>query len=212
MAASAGIPDTDTVRGLFNKGVAENWRFTAVLPDIDQANGSNYSFSGNNGASYSSSPKLSRPNTPFSVLESVDAPPITIDADQRFGGGTKIYVPRFKNTATFTLNFYEDQDYSVSKYLWAWRGLMINEYNLYNVPTMYKKDISIWAFDSVSNYAAVMMIDFIECWPTSLIGGLSYSHSAAGFLTVNAEFTIDGQEMQFTGGNGSGNNTVVTKG
>jgi hypothetical protein len=192
------IPDLEEVRSILH-GVAENHRFIAVMPEIEQQLGSSFSFA-NGGVSVNTSPVLSSPQIPNAVCESVDIPPFTIDSDQRFGGGTKINVPRFTATQPITINFYEDEYYNVSKYLWAWRMLMVDGSRLYNLPTVYKKDIGIWAFDSINNYAPVIMANMIECSPAMVGGGLSYSHANNGFLTVSCEFHVDNMEFEFTGG------------
>lgn len=192
------IPDVNQVRSILH-GVSENHRFIAIMPEVEQAIGSQFNFA-NGGVSYNTSPLLTTPQIPNALCESVDIPPFTIDSDQRFGGGTKINVPRFTATQPVTLNFYEDEFYNVTKYLWAWRMLMVDGSRLYNLPTVYKKDIGVWAYDSVNNFAPVLMVNFIECSPSMVGGGLSYSHANNGFLTVSCEFHVDNMEMEFTGG------------
>lgn len=199
MPNSLQLPDLNTVRSILS-GVAPNWRFLAVMPEVTQQVPAHYQYSAG-GASYSSSGAslLSKPQIPNAVLQSVDIPPVTVDTDQRFGQGTKIYVARFISTATITLNFYEDEYYNISKYLWAWHLESVDGYNLYGMPFEYKKQIQVYAFDSRTNYAPVMVTTFIDCFPTNPIGGLSYSQDASGFLTVSCEFTIDNQDFEFLG-------------
>lgn len=192
------IPDQIALQSIFQLGLAEQWRFIAVMPDLGPSAfvNSNYSFSAG-GASYNSgSTRTIKPQIPNAVCESVDIPTVQVDMDDRYGQGTSVSVPRKWTYPNITLNFYEDQQYNVSKYLWAWKNLIADGNQLYNLPSFWKKDIDIWAFDSLNNYSPVMIINCIECAPTTFIGGLSYGQNN-GFLTVSSDFTVDDQEWQF---------------
>jgi hypothetical protein len=192
------IPDQTAVRSILSGGLAEQWRFLAVMPDLGPAATapSNYSFT-NGGASYnSSSSRVSKPQIPNAIAESVNIAEIQADMDDRYGQGTSISVPRKWTYPDLTINFYEDQAYNVTKYLWAWKLLIADGNQLYNLPTVYKKDIDVWVFDATNNYAPVMIVNFIECCPTTFIGGLTYGQTN-GFLTVSSNFKVDDQEFQF---------------
>lgn len=189
------IPSLEDSKGTI-KSVAPNWRFIAIMPNISTLVGSSLNVS-NGGASYNSAKKLSSPNIPIAVCESVDTPPITIDTDQRFGGGRKIHVVRFVSTATLTLNFYEDEDFNVSKYLWAWHNSIVTKETTFYLPKDYKKDIKVWGFGNRSNTQPGIMIDFIECFPSISFNGLNYSVANNGFLVVSCDFTIDNQDTSF---------------
>lgn len=199
MANTYSIPTIEQTRNVL-KSVAPKWRFLAIMPEVTQEVTTNYDFSNNGGAAYySGANRLSRAQIPNAVCESVDIPQVTVDTDQRFGQGTKINVARFLSSGNITLNFYEDDAYNVSKYLWAWHLENIDDYNLHGLPYNYKKPISVWIFNSLSNSSPVTIVDFIDCFPTNPIGGLSYSQNENGFLIVSCEFTVDNQSFQFIG-------------
>lgn len=189
------IPTLEEARSVL-KSVAPNWRFIAIMPNISKAVGSSLSVS-DGGAAYNSAKKLSSSNIPIAVCESVDNPPITIDTDQRFGGGTKINVARFITNANLSINFYEDEDFSVSKYIWAWHNSIVTAENLFYLPKDYKKDIMVWGFGNRSNTTPGVKINYIECFPSITAGGLNYSLSNNGFLVVNVDFTVDNVDYEF---------------
>lgn len=191
------IPDQIALQSIFSQGLAEQWRFIAVMPDLGPGAtvNMNYSFSG--GAAYNSgSTRTAKPQIPNAICESVDIPTVTVDMDDRYGQGTSISVPRKWTYPNVTINFYEDQQYNVTKYLWAWKNLIADGNQLYNLPIIYKKDIDIWVFDSLNNYSPVMIINMIECSPTTFVGGLQYGQNN-GFLTVSSDFCVDDQEWMF---------------
>lgn len=180
------------------KDIAPSWRFIAILPEIDTQVGSSIQFSANGGASYSSTPTLKTPQTPIARCADTDIPPVTIDTDPRFGGGKNIYVARTISSSPITLNLYEDDKYSVSRYIWAWHRKVVTEDNLYELPINYKKELQLWAFGNLSNTAPALIVKCIDCFPTITPAGLQYSQAESGFLTVSTELTIDKMEMEFT--------------
>lgn len=189
------IPDLEASRGAI-KTIAPAWRYIAIMPKIDKQLTSPLS-TGDAGASYNSARKLSSSNIPIAVCSNVEIPPVTIDTDQRFGAATKIYVARFINYAMINISFYEDEDYSVSKYLWAWHMSVRTKDNLFYLPKDFKKDIKVWGFNDRSNSSPAIMIDFIECFPSMSGSGLTYGLAENNFLTVSAEFTVDLQSFGF---------------
>jgi hypothetical protein len=191
------IPDQLALQSIFSNGVAEQWRFVVSLPDLGPSASVSQSFDFTSGAAYNSSSFTSNIQVPHAIVESVDIPTIQVDMDDRYGQGTSISVPRKWSYPNVTINFYEDQKYNVSKYLWAWKLLIADGDQLYNLPTVWKKDLSILAFDSLNNYNPVMQVNLIECAPTTFMGGLSYGQNN-GFLTVSSDFVIDDQEFNFT--------------
>ncbi len=195
------LPDLDYVRSIPDP--APNWRWVVRMPQlqgsrsryVDLDHGLGFSVGVNIGpASFGLSigdgALFQNPVVPFGIVDQIDFQTQSIDSDDRFQAAAKTKYPRFLSMANVTITFYEDVAYSTMQYLSYWKSLVVDEEHNYGVPDDYKKDIYLFAFDTVSNYDPTFVGHMKKCWPTS-IGGLSYSHGASDKVTLTCDFAVD---------------------
>jgi hypothetical protein len=184
------IPDLKTVRGKADP--APNWRWVVGMPDlIPRALVQNFP------VPYEGLLKTS--TIPFGIVDAIEFGMRQIDSDARFGGGARRHFPRFMSVPNMQVTFYEDINYSVTRYIRSWQNLIIDEHNNYGVPDLYKHKIILYAFDYVSNNKPVMVGYAMGCWPTS-VSGYSYSYDQSGPVTLTCDFCVDEDVVQVGGG------------
>ena len=130
-------------------------------------------------------------STTILVAETISPTYQKIPAVARFGHGSNTYFPDVNDIDGLTITFYETHDFLVTKWLKAWRKMVVNpEDSSYGVPTTYKQEISVHYYNGWSP-APVYLARYIGCWPTDQ-GTFSLDYSnLEGKLSVEAQFSVD---------------------
>ena len=144
------IPDIDYIRG--KADVAPNWRWVVRMPDLMPRGSMLVSPIPLEGL-------LQTSTIPFGIVDNIEFSVRQIDSDQRFAGGTRRNFPRFMSIPNISVAFYEDVNYSVTRYLRSWQNLIIDGDNNYGIPAAYKHPLVLFAFDYVSNNNPVYEAD-----------------------------------------------------
>ena len=178
---------------------APNWRWVVRMPQIPISGGQ--TLEGLESARTGS--------LPFGMVSNIEFSVRSIDADQRFGGGHMLNYPRQISLGNTSITFFEDVKYSVSKYIRSWQNLIIDNVGNYGLPRDYKHEISLFAFDYVSNTMPVFIGTLQGCWPVSP-GGYNYGYDSSGPVSITVDFAIDLDKIEFGAGFGFGINGGAT--
>lgn len=197
------LPDLNYVRSIPDP--APNWRWVVKMPTLAGSRATNIGLGGGLGfsvgvnigpvslglsADLPTEQLFSRPVVPFGIVDQIDFSTQTIDSDDRFQAGARTKYPRFLSMANVSITFFEDVTYATTQYLSYWKSLVVDEEHNYGLPTDYKKEIYLFAFDTISNYDPTFVGRLKGCWPTS-ISGLSYSNGASDKVSLVCDFAVD---------------------
>lgn len=194
------LPNRDYVQSLPEP--APNWRWVVKMPilqgfnpSVNAANGLGFS-TGNNignnlfGIDSNSSQLFSSSAIQFGIVDQIDFQTVSIDSDQRFQAGTKTKYPRFMSMADVSISFFEDVKYTTSQYLAYWKNMVVDADGNYKLPSYYKKDIYLFAFDIISNDNPTFVGKMEGAWPMT-VGGYSYSNAGSDKIVITCEFSVD---------------------
>ena len=132
---------------------------------------------------------------PSQYVESVSAPILEYGSGGGiFRGGQFIYMPESGDVGTLSLVFYEDNQFTSSKFLSSWRN-RISLNGVYAYPATYKKVIRVKALD-VSG-ALVCTLDYYGCWPQKSQNGYTLGSDSSERTTLTVEFAVDYMAITF---------------
>lgn len=117
------------------------------------------------------------------------------DVRQIYGSGRNRKVAGTYNVDNLRLNFYADIGNKSIQYLLAWDGAVLAPFSSTNVtvgggfgrPSDYWKPIRLYLVDSAK--AVILMLEYIECWPTNL-DSLQLDSQSSTRLTYNVNFSV----------------------
>lgn len=170
------IPDIEEVRGWLDP--APNWRWAVLMPSLPGPTGPLY---------MGLRPVL---EMPFGMVEKIDFNLPQFDTDARSGMASRQNFPRFVTITNISISFYEDIQYTQTRYLRTWQNHVMDDIYDFGMPANYKWRIILFAFDYVSNTAPQMVGVLENCFPVN-ISGLTYAFDQSGRIVVNADFTLD---------------------
>jgi len=133
---------------------------------------------------------------PSEYLESIDLPFLNIRIKEGvFGGSRYTYYPGFHDISSFSVNFYEDSQGNVTRWLWQWKNRIKDfKTGIYNLPSDYKRNLNIQLLDT--NNTPVINASLIGVWPADTSNyQLNYTNN--GRIIVGQTFSIDNQELEF---------------
>ncbi len=148
---------------------AIDWRWVVNLPSIPGA-----------------------PNSKNIVVEAIEFPHFSISAIPRFNGASNRHYPGISEISAFAMTFYEDNMFSATKYLYAWKSLVVDTNGIYGVPADYKKDLRLRMYDIQDHIMFNGTLQ--ECWPTN-ISSYSLNYNDSNRLTISAQFATDGSTV-----------------
>lgn len=130
----------------------------------------------------------------WSYIEEASPAFRTYDVRQIYGNGRNRKVAASYNVDNLRLNFYADIGNKSIQYLLAWDGAVLAPFNSTQVttgggfgrPSDYWKPIRLYLVDSAK--AVVLMLEYIECWPTNL-DSLQLDSQSSTRLTYNVNFS-----------------------
>ena len=134
---------------------------------------------------------------PYSnVVETVEATFINTEAKARYSQGSNNYFAETTDIEGLNIMFYEDEKFSVTKWLKDWRKQVYNPENgVYGYPDDYKKRIYIELFSYEEN-RPILTLGYKNCWPTTA-GTLALSYEDPnGRLQVTQQFSVDTLEFE----------------
>lgn len=119
----------------------------------------------------------------------------TYDMRQIYGSGRNRKVPSTYNVDNIRLNFYADISNKSIQYLMAWDGAIVAPFGSgavtigggFGRPSDYWKPIRIYLVDP--SKAVILMVEYIECWPTN-IDSLQLDSQSSTRLTYNVNFSV----------------------
>lgn len=129
------------------------------------------------------------------VVEQVQATFRKIPAKPRFSAGSNDYYPDNNDIDGLSITFYETFDYRVSAWLSRWREKVVRADGSYGLPTEYKKDITVYAYNYNSE-SPVLTIVYKDCWPTDQSPFAFSYDNVEGRLMVEAQFSVDSAELK----------------
>lgn len=110
--------------------------------------------------------------------------------NKRFGGGKSTYYPDMTEISGASLTFYEDVNYSVTRYLFQWKGAIFGDDGSYGLPGDYKRDITLECFSYTNDSSPVLVGTLKGCWPTDQ-SPLDLNYTSEGRVTVQCQFSVD---------------------
>ena len=126
-------------------------------------------------------------------VEEIPLNMIAIESEGIFRNATKEYYPTFSDVGAITVNFYENREMAVTRYLLAWQGEVQQTNGNYKYPDEYKRNIIIHILDAKRTVLAVCTL--VGCWPTRP-GQLPLT-STADRTMMSCEFSIDSIVFKF---------------
>ncbi len=134
-------------------------------------------------------------------VEEATATMSEFDIEGVFRGGSKSFYPSIINVSTISLSFYEDQLFTSTQYLRAWRDRIGDTgTGLLNYPEEFKRHIKIKALDLAGN--AIAIFDYGGCWPVKMPTYNFGSSDAQRTILQNVEFSVDYMNLTFPGFSG----------
>ena len=129
------------------------------------------------------------------IVETVEATFINTESKGRLSQGSNNYYPEMSDIENLNIVFYEDSEYSVTKWLRDWKLKIYDPVTgNYGVANDYKKRIYIELYNLVTK-TPILKLGYKNCWPTSTGGyGLTYE-DPSGRLQVNQQFSTDTLEF-----------------
>ena len=128
---------------------------------------------------------------PTSYVEAVNAPLWGYEEGGYGGiyrGGSYIHIPGILTVGNLSMNFYEDVNFTSTKYLNYWRNLIA--YNgKYGYTKDYKHDIKVRIMDA--NQTVHYEITYHGCWPYASVGNYDLIGDGTHRTVVNEEFYVD---------------------
>lgn len=117
------------------------------------------------------------------------------DVRQIYGSGRNRKVAGTYNVDNLRLNFYADIGNKSLQYLLAWDGAVLAPFGSTDVtvgggfgrPSDYWKPIRLYLVDSAKS--VILMLEYIECWPTN-IDSIQLDSQSSTRLTYNVNFSI----------------------
>lgn len=119
---------------------------------------------------------------------SINAPNPNYDTTKTQTKNTYWYSASNKDIGQITITMDEYEDTLSLKYINSWISLIENSDGTYNVPIVYKRDISIVRYSGTKN--ELMKITYKGCFPTG-IAETSYTYEGSGILQYNVTFACD---------------------
>lgn len=110
------------------------------------------------------------------------------EATPRFFDSSKKYYAGFSDVASFSIDFFEDDEHNVFKYITAWKQLIKDGNGAYNLPKIYKKEITAFLLTNTREIAATYKLT--GCFPVGT-SPLSFTSEAADAIRPNQEFSVD---------------------
>tara|TARA_B100001146_G_C16123006_1_gene408883 strand:+ start:516 stop:1007 length:492 start_codon:yes stop_codon:yes gene_type:complete len=130
------------------------------------------------------------------IVETVEATFIRTEARARYSQGSNNYFPEATDIDGLNIMFYEDEEFSVTKWLKDWRRKVHDPADgTYGVANDYKKRVYVELFSLVSN-KPVLQLCYRNCWPTTNAGLPLTYEDGTGRLQVNQQFSVDTLEFQ----------------
>lgn len=139
---------------------------------------------------------------PSEMIESVTAPLLEYDSGGGvFRGGTSIYMPEAGSVGILSLVLYEDNVFTSTNYVNAWRSTIANN-GVYGYAKDFKKQISVFALDVTGQTIATFT--YHGCWPAKSQQGYTFASDNSERTVLNVEFPVDYMSIQVSGGSGQG--------
>lgn len=107
---------------------------------------------------------------PASMVEDIDAPFATINAQTFIRGGKEIKVSGKQDISDLSVSFYEDNAGNSAQYIERWRQLIRDDNGNFGIPSPttasgYYKPISVYVLGP--NSRVLLELIFLDCWPTT---------------------------------------------
>ena len=115
-----------------------------------------------------------------------------IPSKGRFTGGSFDYYPDNSNIDGFPITFYEDEFFTVTRYLYQWSSAVCSSDGnvIYGLPAVYKRSLICGLFNRISDLNPVLSLRYTKIWPTDR-ESWSLNYNDEGRLTVTANFSVD---------------------
>lgn len=120
---------------------------------------------------------------------------VQTSAHKRFTGGGYDYFPESSDVTAASITFYEDVNYTVSRYLAQWRRSIHGPDGSYGLPGEYKRTIVLECFNYTNDSSPVLTGTLSGCWPTEQ-GALELAYNSEGRVTVQCSFSVDDSKIQ----------------
>jgi hypothetical protein len=129
------------------------------------------------------------------IVETIEATYINTEAKGRRSQGSNNYFADTTDIESLNIMFYEDDKYSVTKWLKEWKEKVFNPLDgSYGVANDYKKRIYVELYNLKTN-KPIMQLAYQNCWPAAT-GATSYSYEdSSGRVQVNQQFSVDTLEF-----------------
>ena len=132
------------------------------------------------------------PSKPVDVfITGIDLPQIGISSTSRYYSGRSINFPGRLSVENFNMSFYEDENYTVTKYLQTWMNNVCNSMGNYGIPDGllgYKKRLIVSAFDTTGKETGTWELRGVYPEKPS---GYEYSSENNDRLKVGCSFSCD---------------------
>ena len=139
----------------------------------------------------------------------LELPQVEIGATARYYSGRSIYFPSRVSVQEFNVTLYEDEKYTVTKYLQTWLHNVCNTEGNYGVPEGllgYKKRLIVSAFDTVGKETGTWEIRGVYSLKPA---GYDYGGDKNEGIRVTCTFSCDW--VEFLGNSGSKYSDVIRK-
>lgn len=144
---------------------ANNWRWLVRMPIVPGA-----------------------PSATSVIVDQMDFSHRSIAPQPRFVGSTHQNYPTTSDVSSFSASFYEDENYTATRYLYAWQSLVIDEFGVHGMPVEYKKDLLLEMYSLTDQKGFTGRV--MGVWPTN-VGNFSLSYNESGRLIVSCTFSAD---------------------
>lgn len=152
-------------RALTLAAPANNWRWLARMPIVPGG-----------------------PPATSVVADQIELVHRAIAPQPRFVGSMHQSYPTTSDVSSFSMSFYEDENYTATKYLYAWQALVIDEFGVHGMPVDYKKDILLEMYSITDQKGFTARL--VGTWPSN-VGNFSLSYNESGRLVVSCTFSAD---------------------
>lgn len=134
----------------------------------------------------------------WEYVEEATLPFVDFDSVSNYKAGKNFHYPNHYNLNTLQLKFYGDVTGKAYSYLKAWQSLIADtSTGLYNVPSVYKKTISITILDAAQYL--VTKFTYLGCWPMS-VDQVTVGSQQTSRITPTVTFQVDEQRIDVLGG------------
>ncbi len=131
---------------------------------------------------------------PWFFIDEITTPAFTVEIEEKFKYGSYVKYAKHAKVDSAAIKVYSEVNGTAFNFCNDWVRAIYRDDNLYQLPSLYKKDIYIYILDSTRN----IVVDFklLGCFPTSW-DAYTLDSQAARPLETNLQLSVDSYRMNY---------------